>query len=121
LFNCNSSGTCKRIIKIGYYVNDRNNVYYCNNRNDGKCTKTVAETSCISSTIGKIYFNSENISVICLNYDGQKGINKILENSGSERYIVNYNSDNIYGLTSDKVAIVKINKSYVVLSTSGNF
>jgi len=42
-----------------------------------------------------------------------------LEDGNNEKYIVNYNNDNIYGLSSNNVAVVKINESSVVLSNIG--
>ena len=42
-----------------------------------------------------------------------------MEDGNNEKYIVNYNNDNIYGLSSNNVAVVKINESSVVLSNIG--
>jgi len=42
-----------------------------------------------------------------------------LQNDDNGRYIVYYNNDNIFGLTSEKVALIKVNENSVVLSKSG--
>jgi len=123
LFYNNNKNELKRITKIGYYVNDKNNAFYCNNRNDGKCEKTTVKESCTSgnngndSTIGKIFTDGDNL-FICLNHNGEEAVSAKLQSGDNERYIVYYNNDNIFGLTSEKVALIKVNENSVVLSKS---
>jgi len=123
LFYCEGDN-CIEQSTVGYYVNDKDDVYSCKTSgSEVKCSEVNIETSCTSQTIGKIFYeNSSEIKYyVCLDYDGTNAISVELNENGGD-YITGYSEDNAYGLTSNQYAVVEINKTSVKLKNiSGKF
>jgi len=121
LFYCNSDNSdCSLVKNIGYYINDRNNIYSCSAYDsEVKCIKSEAESSCNTNTIGKIIFeenknrrdDQEKFS-ICLNYEDSKDY-KVPLTQEAGNYVVFYKEDNILGLSSNEYGIVEVKQNSV--------
>ena len=123
LYYCDNNEICTPIKEIGYYINDINSIYYCDNYN-GICRKYNAKDECLISTIGELFYDKNDNSKIsiCLNRDNEKFYSVVLSNENSGNFIVDYKEENIYGLTNSKqFALVKINENSVILNKSCKF
>lgn len=122
--HCNDENDCTIVKENGYYIDNNNNIYSCvNNKNE--CSKVLAKENCSESNIGEIFYDSEDKTkyLLCLNYAQNKEYTVLLEAENAGAYIINYNDNNIFGLSNSKeFALVEIDKNSVILkkSSSGN-
>jgi len=113
LYYCDNTGKCEAINEVGYYVNSQSDIYSCSNNDSGKCKKYSAKNDCLATTIGELFKVNDGLS-ICLNYIGSTPYSETLTNS-IKHSIVNYKEGNIFGITSNKYALVKIEEKSVTL------
>jgi len=113
LYYCDKSINCKAINDVGYYVNSQSDIYSCSNADSAKCKKYSAKNDCLATTIGELFIVDDELS-LCLNYVGSKAYSETLT-ADVKHSIVNYKEGNIFGITNNKYALVKIEEKSVTL------
>jgi len=119
LFYCDKSINCKAINDVGYYVNSQSDIYSCSIVDNGKCKKYSVKIDCLATTIGELFIVDDELS-LCLNYVGSTAYSEILtkislHTADVKHSIVNYKEGNIFGITNNKYALVKIEEKSVTL------
>jgi len=117
LFYCTTvNQACTEKTAIGYYVNDNTNAFSCTA--DGCKIETIAaNAACTSQTIGKLAVNTDtgntSNTAFCLNYSTSAIAKKLTTETGI--YLLNFANNNIFGITTGKKGLVKIEEHSVTL------
>jgi len=126
LFYCAvENEACTKIVNTGIYIEDKDNIYSCQ---QDTCSKSGYETACSDSTTGRIIYDDKNASLFICVSNGV-AIELSLNNNGN--YVVAGSAGNIF--TTSGYAIIKIdgqvitldpkyknNSKYIYVNTSDN-
>jgi len=116
LYYCDENISCEEVSAKGYYVNDKDSAYSCTGT-AGECKiETIATAaSCTAQTIGKLALDGTN-PIICLGATTSK---KFTSNDGN--YLMSFLANNIFGITTGKMGLVKIEKQSVTLISDNGY
>jgi len=124
LYYCASAGdACTAISDKGYYVNNKDDAFYCNGT-EGECKieSIAAGIACDATNIGKLVLDSSDTTTgvaFCLNYEGTTATKQGLSSTGN--YLLARSSTTTLYTLSDNTkfgAIVIKNKSVTLISES---
>jgi len=123
LYYCATAGTaCTDISDIGYYVNNKDDAFYCDGT-DCQIETIAAGTACDANNIGKLVLDSSDTTTgvaLCLNFEGTTATKQGLSSTGN--YLLAYSTaTSLYTLTSGQFGAVAIkNKSVTLISETGS-
>jgi len=111
---CENDNNCEYVKEIGYFINDKDNIYSCP-KNENKCTKISSGVDCSNGEL--IYDTNDNTKIsFCISNEGSP---VLLSADNIGNYIVDHKEGNIFGSTnSEQFSLVKINQNSVVLDKS---
>ena len=118
LFYCAvENEACTKIVNTGIYIDDKDNIYSCQ---QDTCSKSGYETACSASKTGRIIYKEENKSLsICINYitTSRKSVEIELSLSNNGYYVVAGSAGNIFTRNTEEYAIIKIDGQVITLDS----